>query len=261
MIFLKTDEEIELLRDSNLLLGKTLAELAKVIAPGVTTKQLDKIAYEYICDNGGTPSCLGYEGYPATLCTSVNEQVVHGIPSDDVVLKEGDIISVDTCVLKNGFHSDSAYTFPVGEIAPETMALLRTTKEALYKGIEQAVAGHRMGDVSATIQDYCEKCGYSVVREFVGHGIGRDMHEAPEVPNYGRKGNGIVLKSGMVLAIEPMICLGRRNLIFQNDGWTTRTADRKPAAHYELSVAVRNGKADILSTFQYIEEVLKERFI
>lgn len=261
MIFLKTDEEIELLRDSNLLLGKTLAELAKVIAPGVTTKQLDKIAYEYICDNGGTPSCLGYEGYPATLCTSVNEQVVHGIPSDDVVLKEGDIISVDTCVLKNGFHSDSAYTFPVGEIAPETMALLRTTKEALYKGIEQAVAGHRMGDVSATIQDYCEKRGYSVVREFVGHGIGRDMHEAPEVPNYGRKGNGIVLKSGMVLAIEPMICLGRRNLIFQNDGWTTRTADRKPAAHYELSVAVRNGKADILSTFQYIEEILKERFI
>ncbi|MGM9831968.1 MAG: type I methionyl aminopeptidase [Paludibacteraceae bacterium] len=261
MIFLKTDEEIELLRDSNLLLGKTLAELAKVIAPGVTTKQLDKIAYEYICDNGGTPSCLGYEGYPATLCTSVNEQVVHGIPSDDMVLKEGDIISVDTCVLKNGFHSDSAYTFPVGEIAPETMALLRTTKEALYKGIEQAVAGHRMGDVSATIQDYCEKRGYSVVREFVGHGIGRDMHEAPEVPNYGRKGNGIVLKSGMVLAIEPMICLGRRNLIFQNDGWTTRTADRKPAAHYELSVAVRNGKADILSTFQYIEEVLKERFI
>lgn len=261
MIFLKTDEEIELLRDSNLLLGRTLAELAKVIAPGVTTKQLDKIAYEYICDNGGTPSCLGYEGYPATLCTSVNEQVVHGIPSDDVVLKEGDIISVDTCVLKNGFHSDSAYTFPVGEIAPETMALLRTTKEALYKGIEQAVAGHRMGDVSATIQDYCEKRGYSVVREFVGHGIGRDMHEAPEVPNYGRKGNGIVLKSGMVLAIEPMICLGRRNLIFQNDGWTTRTADRKPAAHYELSVAVRNGKADILSTFQYIEEILKERFI
>lgn len=261
MIFLKTDEEIELLRDSNLLLGKTLAELAKVIAPGVTTKQLDKIAYEYICDNGGTPSCLGYEGYPATLCTSVNEQVVHGIPSDDVVLKEGDIISVDTCVLKNGFHSDSAYTFPVGEIAPETMALLRTTKDSLYKGIEQAVAGHRMGDVSATIQDYCEKRGYSVVREFVGHGIGRDMHEAPEVPNYGRKGNGIVLKSGMVLAIEPMICLGRRNLIFQNDGWTTRTADRKPAAHYELSVAVRNGKADILSTFQYIEEVLKERFI
>ncbi len=261
MIFLKTDEEIELLRDSNLLLGKTLAELAKVIAPGVTTKQLDKIAYEYICDNGGTPSCLGYEGYPATLCTSVNEQVVHGIPSDEVVLREGDIISVDTCVLKNGFHSDSAYTFPVGEIASETMALLRTTKEALYKGIEQAVAGHRMGDVSATIQDYCEKRGYSVVREFVGHGIGRDMHEAPEVPNYGRKGNGIVLKSGMVLAIEPMICLGRRNLIFQNDGWTTRTADRKPAAHYELSVAVRNGKADILSTFQYIEEVLKERFI
>lgn len=261
MIFLKTDEEIELLRESNLLLGKTLAELAKVIAPGVTTAQLDKIAYEYICDNGGTPSCLGYEGYPATLCTSVNEQVVHGIPSDNVVLKDGDIISIDTCVLKNGFHSDSAYTFPVGNVNMETMALLRTTKESLYKGIEQAVAGHRMGDISAAVQNYCESRGYSVVREFVGHGIGKDMHEAPEVPNYGRKGNGIVLKSGMVLAIEPMICMGRRNIIFQEDGWTTRTADRKPAAHYELSVAVRNGKADILSTFQYIEEVLKERFI
>ncbi len=261
MIFLKTDEEIELMRESNLLLGKTLAEVAKVIAPGVTTKQLDKIAYEYICDNGGIPSCLGYEGFPATLCTSVNEQVVHGIPSDDVVLKEGDIVSVDTCVLKNGFHSDSAYTFPVGEISDEIRHLLDTTKKSLYAGISQVIVGHRLGDIGYTIQNYCEAQGYSVVREFVGHGIGRDMHEQPEVPNYGKKGNGIVLKEGMVLAIEPMICMGRRNLIIANDGWTTRTADRKPAAHYELSVAVRKGEADILSTFDFIQDVLKERFI
>ena len=261
MIFLKTDEEIELLRDSNLLLGKTLAEVAKAIVPGVTTKQLDKIAYEYICDNGGIPSCLGYEGFPATLCTSVNEQVVHGIPSDKVVLKDGDIVSIDSCVLKNGFHSDSAYTFPVGDISEDVYQLLKTTKESLFEGIAQAVAGHRLGDIGSAVQNYCEQRGYSVVREFVGHGIGRDMHEQPEVPNYGRKGNGIVLKQGMVLAIEPMICMGRRNLIFENDGWTTRTADRKPAAHYELSVAVRNGKADVLSTFDYIQEVLKDRFI
>lgn len=261
MIFLKTDEEIELMRDSNLLLGKTLAEIAKVIAPGVTTKQLDKVAYEFICDNGGIPSCLNYEGFPATLCTSVNDQVVHGIPSDKVILREGDIVSVDTCVLKNGFHSDSAYTFPVGEISPEVARLLKTTKESLFKGVEQAVTGHRMGDIGYAVQDWCESAGYTVVREFVGHGIGRDMHEAPEVPNYGHRGNGLVLKSGMVIAIEPMICMGHRNLIFESDGWTTRTADRKPAAHYELSVAVRDGKADILSTFDFIQEVLKERFI
>ncbi len=261
MIFLKTDEEIELLRESNLILGKALAEVAKAIAPGVTTAQLDKIAEEFIRDNGGIPSCKGYEGYPATLCTSVNEQVVHGIPSDKVYLKEGDIISVDTCVLKNGFHGDSAYTFPVGEVSDEIMHLLRTTKECLYKGIEQAVTGKRMGDVGATIQQHAENAGFQVVREFIGHGIGRDMHEDPEVPNYGRRGNGIVLKSGMVIAIEPMIMSGRRNIIIENDGWTARAADRKPAAHYELSVAVRNGKADILSTFDYIKEVLGERFI
>lgn len=261
MIYLKTDEEIELLRQSNQLLGMTLAEVAKVIAPGVTTKQLDKVAYEFIKDNGGEPSCLGYEGFPATLCTSVNEQVVHGIPSDKVILKEGDVVSVDTCVLKNGFHSDSAYTFPVGDVSAEVMALLRTTKQALYLGVEQAVTGKRVGDISAAIQLYCEKRGYSVVREFVGHGIGREMHEDPEIPNYGRRGNGIVLKNGMVIAIEPMICLGRRNVILEPDGWTARTIDRKVAAHYEFSVAVRNGKADILSTFDYIQEVLGDRFI
>lgn len=261
MIFLKTDEEIELLRESNLILGKALAEVAKAIAPGVTTAQLDKIAEEFIRDNGAIPSCKGYEGYPAALCTSVNEQVVHGIPSDKVYLKEGDIISVDTCVLKNGFHGDSAYTFPVGEVSDDVMRLLRTTKECLYKGIEQAVTGRRMGDIGATIQMHAEKAGFQVVREFISHGIGRDMHEDPEVPNYGRRGNGLVLKSGMVIAIEPMVMSGRRNVIIENDGWTARAADRKPAAHYELSVAVRNGKADILSTFDYIKEVLGERFI
>ena len=261
MIYLKTDEEVELMRASNILLGKTYAEVAKAIQPGVTTAQLDKIAYEFIMDNGGRPACLGYEGYPNTLCTSVNEVVVHGIPSDQVVLKEGDIVSIDSCIDLNGWISDSAYTFPVGEIAPETMQLLKTTKEALYLGIEQAITGHRLGDVSFAIQDHCERAGYGVVREFVGHGIGREMHEEPEVCNYGRRGNGIVLKSGMTLAIEPMITLGRRNVVIEEDGWTARTIDRKPAAHYELSVCVRNGKADILSTFDYIQQVLGDKFI
>ena len=261
MIFLKTDEEIELLRESNDLLGRTLAEVAKVVAPGVTTAQLNRVAEEYIRDNGGIPSCKGYEGFPAALCTSVNEQVVHGIPSEQVVLHEGDIVSVDTCVLKNGFHADSAYTFPVGEVSPEVMRLLKTTKEALYLGIEQAVTGRRLGDIGFAIQNHAEKAGYQVVREFVGHGIGREMHEDPEVCNYGRRGNGIVLKNGMTLAIEPMIMSGRRNVILENDGWTCRACDRKPAAHYELSVAVRNGKADILSTFKYIQQVLGDRFI
>ena len=261
MIFLKTDEEVELMRESNILLGKTYAEVAKAIRPGVSTAQLDKIAYEFIMDNGGVPACLGYEGYPATLCTSVNEQVVHGIPSEKQILQDGDIVSVDSVVSLKGYCSDSVYTFPVGDVAPETLQLMRTTKEALYLGIGQAVTGHRLGDIGATIQEHCEHAGYSVVREFVGHGIGREMHEEPEVCNYGRRGNGIVLKSGMTLAIEPMICLGRRNIIIEEDGWTARTADRKPAAHYELSVCVRNGKADILSTFDYIKEVLGDRFI
>ncbi|HCS87634.1 MAG TPA: type I methionyl aminopeptidase [Bacteroidales bacterium] len=261
MIFLKTDEEVELMRESNILLGKTYAEVAKAIQPGVSTAKLDKIAYEFIMDNGGVPACLGYEGYPATLCTSVNEQVVHGIPSEKQILKDGDIISVDSVINLNGYCSDSAYTFPVGNVAPETLQLMRTTKEALYLGIGQAVTGRRLGDIGATIQEHCERAGYSVVREFVGHGIGREMHEDPEVCNYGRRGNGIVLKSGMTLAIEPMINLGRRNVIMEDNGWTARTADRKPSAHYELSVCVRNGKADILSTFEYIREVLGNRFI
>lgn len=261
MIFLKTDQEVELMRKSNILLGKTYAELAKVIQPGVTTAQLDKIAYEFIMDNGGRPACLGYNGYPATLCTSVNEQVVHGIPSNKQVLKDGDIISIDSVVELNGWHADSAYTFPVGVVNSEVMRLLQTTKESLYLGIEQAVTGRRLGDIGATIQNHCEKAGFGVVREFVGHGIGRSMHEEPEVCNYGRRGNGLVLKSGMTLAIEPMITLGKRNILIEEDGWTARTIDRKPTAHYELSVCVRNGKADILSTFDYIKEVLGDKFI
>lgn len=261
MIYLKTDEEVELLRAANDLLGRTYGELAKVIQPGVTTAELDKIAHDFICDHGGIPSCLGYEGYPATLCTSVNEQVVHGIPSKDVVLKDGDIVSVDGCVMLNGFHADSAYTFPVGEVSAEVMQLLRTTKECLQLGVEQAIVGRRLGDISYAIQSHAEQAGYQVVREFVGHGIGREMHEDPEVCNYGRRGNGLVLKSGMTLAIEPMVMMGRRNVIIEDDGWTARAADRKPAAHYEWSVCVRQGKADVLSTFKYIQEVLKDRFI
>lgn len=261
MIFLKTDDEIELLRESNMLIGQTLAELAKVIAPGVTTLQLDKLAYEFIKDHGAIPGFLNYNGYPNSICTSVNEQVVHGIPSDKEILKEGDIVSIDCGVYKNGFHGDSAYTFCVGDVSEDVLNLLRATKESLYKGIEQAIPGRRLGDIGFAVQDYCEKLGYSVVREFVGHGVGRNLHESPEVPNYGRKGNGTVLKAGMVIAIEPMIVLGRRNICVENDGWTARTLDRKPAAHFEHSVAIRNGKADILSSFEEIEKVLGTRAI
>ncbi|MEI6555013.1 MAG: type I methionyl aminopeptidase [Paludibacter sp.] len=261
MIFLKSDEEIELLRISNQIVAKTLAELAKLIQPGVSTEQLDKVAYEFIKDNGAVPGFLGYSGYPKSICTSVNEQVVHGIPSEKVFLEDGDIISVDCGVYKNGFHGDSAYTFCVGDVKPEIVDLLRTTKESLYKGIEQSQEGRRLGDVGNAIQSHCEARGYSVVREMIGHGVGRNLHEAPEVPNYGRKGNGVMLKSGMTIAIEPMINMGSRNLVFEKDGWTTRTIDRKPSAHFEHSIAIRRGKADILSSFEYIEQVLGNKAI
>lgn len=261
MIFLKTDEEIELLRISNQIVAKALAEVAKLIAPGVSTAQLDKVAEEFIRENGAVPGFLGYGGFPKSICTSVNDQVVHGIPSEKVILKEGDIISVDCGAYINGFHGDSAYTFPVGEVKPEIMDLLRTTKESLFLGIEQAVEGKRMGDVGFAIQSHCEAKGYSVVREMIGHGVGRNLHESPEVPNYGRKGNGTMLKTGMTIAIEPMINMGKRQLVFENDGWTTRTIDRLPSAHFEHSVAVRKGKADILSTFEYIEQVLGNKAI
>lgn len=260
MIFLKTDEEIELMREANRLVGMTLGEVAKHIKPGVTPAQLDKIAKEFIMDHGAIPSFLGYKGapgavdFPGAICASVNEQVVHGFPTD-YVLKDGDIISVDCGTEKNGFCGDSAYTFCVGEVAEDVKTLLRTTKESLYKGIEKAVEGSRIGDIGDAVQTYCEKRGYSIVRELVGHGIGRKMHEAPEVPNYGKRGTGPLLKKGMCIAIEPMVNMGSKNVVFESDGWTVRTRDRKPSAHFEHTVAIRQGKADILSTFEFVEAV------
>ena len=261
MIYLKTDEEIELMRVANQLVGKTLGELAKHVAPGVTTLQLDKIAEEFIRDNGATPAFLGYGGFPNSICASVNEHVVHGIPSSKVVLREGDIISIDCGTHINGFTGDSAYTFCVGEVSPEVRHLLKTTKESLYKGIETAVDGKRVGDIANAIQTYCETRNYSVVRELVGHGCGRNMHEEPEVPNYGRRGCGPLLRSGMCICIEPMINLGSKNVVFENDGWTVRTKDRKPSAHFEHCIAIRPDGPDILSSFKFIEEVLGDNAI
>lgn len=251
---IKTEEEIELIRESSLLVGKTLAEVAKHIAPGVTTKFLDRIAEEYIRDHGATPAFKGYRGYPATLCTSVNEVVVHGIP-DNYVLREGDIISIDCGVLKNGYYGDSAYTFAVGEVKPEVLMLMKRTIESLYKAIEVAVAGNRIGDIGYAVQSYVESFGYSVVRDLVGHGLGKELHEKPEIPNYGKRGHGKELKEGMVLAIEPMINLGVKNVYQDRDGWTIRTRDHLPSAHYEHNIVVRKGKAEILSSFEWIEEV------
>ena len=253
MIILKTDEEIEFMREANRLVGKTLGELSKHIKPGVTTLQLDKIAEELIRDHGAIPTFLGYGGFPNSLCTSVNENVVHGIPNNNP-LQDGDVVSIDCGTQLRGFCGDSAYTFCVGVVSEEVKALLQTTKESLYKGIENAKENGRIGDIGSTIQEYCEKRGYSVVRELVGHGIGRQMHEAPEVPNYGRRGIGPIIKNGMCLAIEPMINLGGKKVVFENDGWTVRTKDRKPSAHFEHTVAIVNGKADILSTFEFIKE-------
>ncbi|HHT30468.1 MULTISPECIES: type I methionyl aminopeptidase [Petrimonas] len=252
-IILKTDEEIELMRHSNRLVGMTLGELSKHIKPGVTTLQLDKIAEEFIRDHGAIPTFLGYGGFPNSICASVNEQVVHGIPNN-LPLKEGDIVSIDCGTCLQGYCGDSAYTFCVGEVKAEVRRLLDVTREALYKGIEQACQDKRIGDIASAIQTYCESHGYSVVRELVGHGIGRNMHEAPEVPNYGRRGTGPLLKNGMCIAIEPMINMGSKNVVFENDGWTVRTKDRKPSAHFEHTVAIRNGKAEILSTFEFIQE-------
>ncbi len=261
MIYLKTDEEIELMRVANQLVGKTLGELAKHVAPGVTTLQLDKIAEEFIRDNGATPAFLGYGGFPNSICASVNDHVVHGIPSSKVILRDGDIISIDCGTHINGFTGDSAYTFCVGEVSPEVRHLLKTTKESLYKGIEAAVDGKRVGDIANAIQTYCETRNYSVVRELVGHGCGRNMHEEPEVPNYGRRGCGPLLRSGMCICIEPMINLGSKNVVFENDGWTVRTKDRKPSAHFEHCIAIRPDGPDILSSFKFIEEVLGDNAI
>lgn len=252
MIYLKTDEEIELMRVSNLLVGKTLGELSKWIAPGITTLKLDKIAEEFIRDNGGVPGFLGYAGYPNTLCVSVNETVVHGIPSS-ATLREGDIVSIDCGAVVDGYNGDSAYTFAVGEVEPRVRELLTTTKEALYLGIAQAVEGNRIGHIGNAVQEHCEKRGFSVVREMTGHGIGRKLHEEPAVPNYGRRGVGPLIKEGMCIAIEPMINMGSRNIVIERDGWTCCTKDRKPSAHFEHTVAIRGGKAEILSSFEFIE--------
>ena len=256
MILVKTREEIELLRESNLLVGMTLGEVAKHIRPGISTLELDRIAEEFIRSHGAEPGFKGYGGFPNTLCISVNDVVVHGIPSAQYVLKEGDVVSVDCGTLKNGFYGDSAYTFEVGEVAEEVRKLLRVTKESLYKGIEKAVAGMRIGDIGYAVQSHCEAEGFSVVREMVGHGVGRDLHEEPQVPNYGHRGQGMKLKEGMVIAIEPMINLGKRHVYQDRDGWTICTRDKMPSAHFEHTVAIGKDGADILSSFEFVEKAL-----
>ena len=251
----KTEEEIDLIRESSLLIGKTFAVLAPIIQPGVTTLELDKVADEFIRDNGGFPGFFGYNGYPNSICASVNNAVVHGIPSDKP-LESGDIVSVDIGVLKNGFFGDSAYTFAVGKISPEVQQLLDVTKKSLQLAIEQAVAGKRIGDIGYAVQQYTESFGFGVVRDLVGHGVGRNLHEAPEVPNYGRRGQGMQLLPGLVLAIEPMINMGTKHVKQLKDGWTIVTADGKPSAHFEHTVVVRKDKAEVLSTFELIEQAL-----
>ena len=255
MIKLKTRDEIELMRQSAQLVSKTLGILAAEIRPGITTLYLDNLAETFIRDHQAIPGFLGLYEFPNSLCISVNEQVVHGIPNKKPLI-EGDIVSIDCGVLKNGYYGDHAYTFAVGEIDPKVQQLLDITKESLYIGIEKMVSGNRIGDISFAIQRYTERHGYGVVRELVGHGLGQEMHESPEVPNYGKRGRGTVIKNGLVLAIEPMINLGTRKVKQLSDGWTIITADRKPSAHFEHNVAVVDGKPDILSTFDYIEEAL-----
>ncbi len=255
MIVVKTKEEIELMRESALVVSRTLGMLAKEVKPGVTTLYLDKLAEEYIRSQDAIPGFLGLYGFPNTLCMSPNDQVVHGIPNDKPLV-EGDIISIDCGAIKNDFYGDHAYTFAVGEIAPETKKLLDVTKESLYAGIREFKAGNRVGDVGYAIQNYCEKHGYGVVRELVGHGLGRKMHEDPEMPNYGRRGRGKKFVEGMVVAIEPMINLGTHRTLHLSDGWTILTKDRKPSAHFEHDVAILDGKPELLSTFQYIYEAL-----
>jgi len=256
MIQFKSAKEIEIIKESAQILGKAHGEVAKYVKEGVKTSFLDKIAEEYIRDNKAVPSFKGYNGFPASLCISVNEVVVHGFPSQ-YQLKDGDIISIDCGVFHQGFHSDSAYTYPVGEVSPITIALLKATKESLYLGIEKAVTGNRVGDIGNAIQKFVEAKGYTVVRELVGHGVGKQLHEAPEIPNWGKRGSGAKLKDGMVIAIEPMVNLGTRNVVQERDGWTIRTADRKPSAHYEHTVAILEDKTEILTTHRYIEENFK----
>ncbi len=252
MIKLKTKEEIEIIKESSLLVGKTLAVVSKNIKPGIQTIKLDRIAEEYIRSFDAVPAFKGYNGFPATLCISVNDQVVHGIPGN-YVIQEGDIVSVDCGVIKNGWVGDSAYTFAVGDVKPEYLKLLEITKKALYLGIEMAQIGNRIGDIGFVIQEFVESYNYSVVRELVGHGIGNNLHEKPEVPNYGKRGYGMKLLEGMVICIEPMINFGKRNIVQENDGWTITTFDKSPSAHFEHQIAITAGKAEVLSTFEFIE--------
>ncbi|UBM59748.1 type I methionyl aminopeptidase [Marinilongibacter aquaticus] len=257
-ILLKTDEQAEIIRQNGEILGKAHAEVAKAIEEGVSTKKLDEIAEEFILDHGGKPSFKGYNGFPSSLCISMNEVVVHGIPSNRV-LENGDVISIDCGVYKDGFHADSAYSYALGEVGQEVKDLLRSTKESLLLGLEEIRPGKRIGDLAYAIQSYNESKGYGIVRELVGHGVGKSLHEAPEVPNFGRRGNGPQMKKGMVLAVEPMVTLGKRFVLQERDGWTIRTEDRKPAAHFEHTVLVTKDGFDKLTTFEYIEAVLKER--
>ena len=263
-IFLKTEDEIELMRAANLLVARTLVEIAKAVKPGVTTAQLDRLAEEFIRDHGAVPTFKGFpnpygDPFPGSICTSVNEVVVHGVPSENTILRDGDIISVDCGTLLNGYNGDSCYTFMVGEVTDEVQHLLHTTKDSLYKGIEAAVAGHRIGDISFAVQEHCEAHGYGVVREFVGHGIGKQMHEDPQVPNYGKRGQGKVIKNGLCIAIEPMITMGTYEVYMETDKWTIKTRDGMPAAHFEHTIAIHHGKADILSSFEEIEKVEANR--
>ena len=257
MVFYKTEEEIELIRQSALILSKAHGEIALLIKEGVSTLALDKRAEEFIRDHGAVPSFKNYNGFPFSLCISVNSTVVHGMPSN-YVLNDGDVISVDGGVYYNGFHSDSAYTHAVGDVSEEVLQLLEVTKESLFKGIEKAVVGNRLGDISHAIQTHAEASKYGVVRELVGHGIGRNLHESPEVPNYGKRGQGMKLQNGLVLAIEPMVNLGTRYIIQEEDGWTIRTRDNKAAAHFEHTVVVRNNKAEVLTTFDYIDKAKQQ---
>ncbi|MFA6334937.1 MAG: type I methionyl aminopeptidase [Bacteroidales bacterium] len=252
MIRLKTEEEVELLRENALLVSKTLAEVGKNVVPGITTLELNKIADTFIRDHGAIPAFLGYNGFPYSMCISVNDVVVHGFASD-YRLKEGDIISADCGTIYKGYYGDSAYTFPVGEVSEEAKLLLKVTKESLYRGVEKAVVGNRIGDISYAVQEYIESFGFSAVREMVGHGIGKHLHEAPDVPNYGHRGQGKKLEDGLVICIEPMINAGEKSVLISDDGWTVTTADNKNSAHFELMVVVRKGKPDVLSTFKYIE--------
>lgn len=256
MIYYKTEEDIEKIRESGEILSRAHGLIASLIKPGIQTKALDKEAESFILDHGGKPSFKGFNGFPYSLCISVNENVVHGFPSE-YELQEGDIISIDGGVYYKGFHSDCAFTYPVGEVKEETLKLLKVTKESLYIGIEKAVLGNRIGDIGFAVQQHVESFGYTVVRELVGHGLGKNLHEAPEVPNYGKRGHGTLIKNGLVIAIEPMVNLGVRNVVQEADGWTIRTADKKPSAHYEHTVAIINGKTEVLTTHKYIEEVFK----